>query len=49
MNDVEVNPLGPLHEAVAPLVVEEPFSVTEVVVHVNVLSEPALTFGGVIF
>ena len=49
MKDVEVNELGPLQEAVAPLVEEEPLNVTIVAVQVNVLSEPALTFGGVVF
>ena len=49
VKELDVNPFGPIHEAVAPPVVEEPFSVTDVVVQVNVLSEPALTFGGVVF
>ena len=49
VKDVEVNEFGPLHEAVAPLVEEEPFNVTDVVVQVNVLSDPALTFGRVVF
>ena len=49
VNEVDVNAFGPVHDAVAPLVEEEPFNVTDVVVQVNVLSDPALTFGRVVF
>jgi hypothetical protein len=43
--EVEEKPPGPLQLKVAPGVVDEPSSVTCVVVQVSVLSAPALTFG----
>ena len=48
VNDVDVKPLGPLHNAVAPLVVDDPFNCIDVVVQVKILSAPAFTFGGVV-
>jgi hypothetical protein len=47
--EVEEKPPGPLQLKVAPGVVEEPLSVTEVVVQVRVLSAPASTLGAVMF
>jgi hypothetical protein len=47
--EVEEKPPGPLQLKVAPGVEDEPLSVTEVVVHVSVLSAPASTFGAVMF
>jgi hypothetical protein len=45
VNEVDVKLLGPLHEAVAPVVEEDPSNVTEVTVQFNSLSAPAFTFG----
>jgi hypothetical protein len=47
VNEVEAKLFGPLHEAVALVVEEDPSNITEVIVQFNSLSAPALTFGTV--